>query len=98
MKHCDGTTSEEEYMPKKIKSSSLKSKSNKRKYVSWKDLQNELHEIFAKCYSDKKTPKRAFVSSRLIRCNASSELKSREAANIVKKLSADINKLKKLGN
>ena len=95
----DGTTSEEEYLPKKIKPSSLKAQSKKkRSHVSWKDLQKELHEIFAENYRDKKTPKRQYVSSRLIRCNASSELKSRGPANIVKKLSADINKLLRLGN
>ena len=69
-------------------------KQRKRPYASWSKLEDELHEIFANCFKSLKTPTRQQVSSRLILCDASDELKKRGAALIVKKISAEVQKMK----
>ena len=64
----------------------------KRRHESWKSLQNELYSIFKDNYNALMTPNRAFIQSRLVLCNASLALRNRGIANILKKISADINK------
>ena len=55
----------------------------------WLDLEEELHQIFAQSYKDKKTPSRTQVTNLLMLKKASDELRERGAAKIVKKISAN---------
>ena len=83
--------SEETHKPVKKNTS----KQRKRAHNSWGTVEDELKEIFAECLTTLITPTRRKVASRLILCNASQELKERGASLIVKKLSAEIQKIKK---
>ena len=74
------------------------SRQSKRTYNTWSNLEDELHKIFANCFKSLKTPSRKQVSSRLILCDASEELRKRGATLIVKKISAEINKVKRDNN
>lgn len=68
----------------------------KRAHVSWSNLQDELRKLFSVCYDSLKTPRRGYISVRLQQNTVSDELKSRGVDKILKKLSADINKMKKM--
>ena len=89
----DDSDVEVEYSPRKKTKTAQK---GKRSHVSWVDLEEELHEIFAQAYKDNKTPSRTQVSNLLMLKQASDELRARGAANIVKKISADIMKVKRV--
>ena len=67
----------------------------KREHVSWSNLQDELRKVFSTCYDRMKTPRRGHISITLKQKSVSEELKSRGAEKIMKKISADINKMKK---
>ena len=90
--HSDDSDVEDECSPRKKTKTTQK---GKRAHSSWLDLEKELHQIFAKSYKDKKTPSRTHVANQLMLKQASDELRERGAANIVKKISADIMKIKR---
>ena len=68
----------------------------KRKHVSWSTVQDELRKVFSVCYDSMKTPRRGYISVMLKQKSVSEELKSRGVEKILKKISADIIKMKKM--
>ena len=90
--HSDDSDVEDGCSPRKKTKTAQK---GKRAHSCWLDLEKELHQIFAQSYKDKKTPTRTQVTNLLMLKQASDELRERGAANIVKKISADIMKIRK---
>ena len=90
--HSDDSDVEDECSPRKKTKTAQK---GKRGHSSWLDLEEELHQIFAQSYKDKKTPSRTQVTNLLMLKKASDELRERGAAKIVKKISADIMKIRR---
>ena len=90
--HSDDSDVEDECSPRKKTKTAQK---GKRGHSSWLDLEEELHQIFAQSYKDKKTPSRTQVANLLMLKQASDELRERGAAKIVKKISADIMKIRR---
>ena len=67
----------------------------KRRHESWNTLLDELHTVFKQCYDEQKTPSRRLISKLLGQKNASMELRARGTERILKKISADLSKMKK---
>ena len=72
-------------------------KNEKRKHVSWSNLEDELKKVFSTCYDSLTTPRRGYITVMLKQASVSEELKSRGVEKILKKISADVNKMKKKG-
>ena len=72
-------------------------KKEKRVHVSWSNVEDELKKVFSVCYDGLKTPRRGYISLMLKQVSVSEELKSRGVEKIMKKISADVIKMKKKG-
>ena len=70
-------------------------KKEKRVHVSWSNVEDELRKVFSVCYDELKTPRRGYITLMLKQVSVSQDLKSRGVERIMKKISADVNKMKK---
>ena len=52
-------------------------------------------KVFGTCYDSLTTPRRGYITVMLKQASVSEELKSRGVEKILKKISADVNKMKK---